>query len=452
LRESAMVDARPVAGCEIDLSVYRSSLCDLDTFRKTGRVTKVVGLVIEGAGPRLPVGGIVLIHPGEGDGPIEAEVVGFSENSVYLMPLGDARGIVPRDEIRAVRDRSTVGVGRSMLGRVLDGIGRPLDGLGEVDCDSQWPIYGVSSNPAARRRIDSAMDVGIRAINGLLTIGLGQKVGIFSGSGVGKSVLMGMIARHCSADVNVIALIGERGKEVREFLERDLGQAGLRRSVVVCATSDRSPLERMRGAFFATGIAEYFRSHGMNVLLMMDSLTRFAMARREIGLSIGEPPTARGYTPSVFTSMGQMLERAGTREGPGSITGIYTVLVEADDLNDPVGDAARSFLDGHIVLSRRLAEQNHYPAVDVLASASRAMSDITDKEHRDYVGRFRSLLATYRDSEDLLKIGAYQSGSDKELDKAISRYPLLVKYLRQDVNESAGLAESMIGLAESLEG
>ena len=414
-------------------------------FVLSGRVNKVVGVVIEGNGPKLPVGAICRIEHAGGD-PIEAEIVGFDEAKVFLMPLGDMSGVIPRSRIVAIKKQAVVPVGEAMIGRVMDGLGRPLDEKGAIVPDGTRSLYSRASNPALRRRIGEPLDLGVRAINGLLTVGKGQKVGIFAGSGVGKSVLLGMIARNTRADVNVISLIGERGREVREFIERDLGEEGLRRSVVITATSDQPPLVRMRGAFLGTTIAEHFRAQGKNVLFMMDSLTRFAMARREVGLSIGEPPTTKGYTPSVFTLMPALLERVGTHQGEGSITGIYTVLVEGDDMNDPIGDAARSILDGHIVLSRQIASKNIYPAIDVLASASRCMPDVATKEHVAAAGKYRQVLATYRESEDLINIGAYAKGSSKEIDEAIERYPLLIEYMRQPIDRKIAHGESVAHL------
>jgi len=333
--------------------------------------------VIEANGPASRIGAICDIHPMGNQPAIRAEIQGFRGNRVLLMPLEEIRGIGPGSLVVARNERATIAVGDGLLGRVIDGLGNPIDGKGPIPSKSAYPIYGNPINPLERKRINQPLDIGIRAINGLLSVGCGQRMGIFSGSGVGKSVLMGMIARNTSADVNVIALIGERGRELNDFIEKELGPQGLRRSVVVVATSDHLPLIRMRGAFIATAVAEYFRDQGMHVNLMMDSVTRFAMAQREIGLALGEPPTTKGYTPSVFTLLPKLLERAGTSSNYGTITGLYTVLVEGDDLDEPIADAVRSILDGHIVLSRDLAMQNHYPAIDVMKSISRVMVDIT---------------------------------------------------------------------------
>jgi flagellum-specific ATP synthase len=361
------------------------------------------------------------------------------------MPLGDLAGVAPGSRVVLLRERPAVGVGDGLCGRILDGLGRPLDGRGPVEADAEYPLYGQRLNPLDRRPIREPLDLGIRAINALLTCGRGQRLGIFAGSGVGKSALLGMMARYTRADVNVIALVGERGREVREFIERDLG-SGLERSIVVAATSDQPPLVRLRGAFLAITIAEHFRDQGRDVLLMMDSLTRLAMAQREVGLSVGEPPSTRGYTPSVFTLLPRLLERAG--QGPtGSITGLYTVLVEGDDMNEPIADAARSLLDGHVVLSRRLASEGHYPAIDLLASLSRSMVDIVPSDQQARANRVRSWLATHRDAEDLIQIGAYARGSSPAIDEAIANVPAVNTFLRQPLDQRASFEESIAALA-----
>jgi len=339
-------------------------------------------------------------------------------------------------------------VGMGMLGRIVDGLGNPIDGKGPIPLEAEYPLYATPVNPLSRRRITEALDLGVNAINGLLTVGRGQRMGIFSGSGVGKSILLGMIARHTEADCNVIALIGERGREVNEFIEKELGPEGLAKSVVVVATSDHLPLIRMRGAFVATAIAEFFRDKGLHVNLMMDSVTRFATAQREIGLALGEPPTSKGYTPSVFTLMPRLLERTGAFEGRGTITGLYTVLVEGDDFNEPIADSVRAILDGHIVLTRDLAMQNHYPAIDVLKSVSRVMDDVTDKTHRELSNGLKKILATYRKNEDLINIGAYTAGSSPDIDDAIAKSPAINRYLTQEIDECATLAESRKGLED----
>jgi flagellum-specific ATP synthase len=430
----------------LDLSRYHQALERAPLMVPRGRVTQVVGLVIEAEGPAARLGSVCQIFPRGGQGGVRAEVCGFRDNKVLLLPLEDVRGIGPGSPVVAREQTAAVAVGSRLLGRVIDGLGHPLDGLGPLGASCWYPIYAAPVNPLARRRITEPLDTGIRAINGLLTVGCGQRIGIFAGSGVGKSVLMGMIARHTAADVNVIALIGERGRELNDFIAKDLGPEGLRRSVVVVATSDRLPLIRMRGAFIATAIAEYFRDQGLNVNLMMDSVTRFAMAQREVGLALGEPPTTKGYTPSVFTLLPKLLERAGTAAGKGAITGLYTVLVEGDDHNEPVADAVRSILDGHIVLTRELAMQNHYPAIDVLRSISRVMTDVAAADHLACAGRVKSILAAYRKAEDLINIGAYVNGSNPRIDQAIRLIEPLNRYLVQGIDEQAGLSESVAQL------
>jgi flagellum-specific ATP synthase len=353
------------------------------------------------------------------------------------MPYGDMRGIQPGSKVVATRSQSLCQVGEELLGRVIDGTGNPMDGLGSPACRRKYPLYGQDINPIARARIREPLATGIKAVDAVLTLGKGQRMGIFAGSGVGKSVTLGMIARYTSADVNVIALIGERGREVREFIERDLGEEGLRRSVVVVSTSEKSPLVKARGALVATTVAEYFRDKGLDVLLLMDSVTRFAMALREVGLAIGEPPTTKGYTPSVFAALPRLMERAGMGEGGnGSITGLYTVLVEGDDMNDPVADTVRSILDGHVVLSRDIAARNHYPAIDVLVSASRLMTEVANPDHRKAAGKLRRLLAAYKGAEDLINIGAYQKGSNPDVDEAVDKRAAMDAFLTQGIEES----------------
>ena len=430
----------------VELDKYRVCLETLHPIQVQGKVTQVVGLVVEAAGPACRLGAVCDIFTREGGRPLAAEALGFRERRVLLMPLEDIRGIGPGCRVVARQQRATVRVGPDLLGRVIDGLGVPMDGRGPVAASAEYPLYAPAVNPMRRRRIHEPLDLGIRAVNGLLTVGCGQRVGVFAGSGVGKSVLLGMIARTTAADVNVIALIGERGREVKDFLEKDLGPEGLRRSVVVVATSDRLPLIRTRGAFLATTIAEYFRDQGCRVNLMMDSVTRFAMAQREIGLAVGEPPTTKGYTPSTFTLLPKLLERAGTGNGPGSITGLYTVLVEGDDTNEPIADAARSILDGHIVLTRDLAMQNHYPAIDVLGSISRLMDDIVDPAQRQLARRLKETLATFRKAEDLINIGAYVAGSNPKIDTAIKMIDRINAYLKQDIDETVSLAESLAQL------
>jgi len=419
----------------IALEHYQQTLKTLNPFSINGRVTRVVGLVIEGEGPGISIGGVCRVSPRGMDRHFHAEVVGFKENKVLMMPLGDLRGIEPGCEIQVEEETASVGVGETFLGRVVDPYGHPIDERGPLHPEATYPLYAEPINPLHRRRITQPLNVGIRAINGILTVGKGQRMGIFSGSGVGKSTLMGMIARYTGADVSVIGLIGERGREVREFIERDLGEEGLKRSVVVVATSDMPPLVRIRAAYMATVIAEYFRDKGKDVVLMMDSITRFAMAQREIGLSIGEPPTTRGYTPSVFALLPKLLERSGMNRSSGSITAFYTVLVEGDDFNEPISDSVRSILDGHIMLTRTLAERGHYPAIDPLKSVSRVMGDVVDKSHKEMARKIIDILATYRKAEDLINIGAYVAGSNPKIDYAIRMIEAVNAYLAQPVEE-----------------
>ena len=428
---------------KVNLSKYHNCLHSNCPIRSTGRVTDVVGLVVEAHGPVSCLGTVCDIYAKHNNHKITAEVSGFKNNNVLLMPLEEILGIGPGCRVVARQQQAVVPVGPGMLGRVIDGLGNPIDGKGPISGEADYSIYATSINPMMRKRIFKPLDLGIRVINGLLTIGCGQRVGVFAGSGVGKSVLLGMIARKTRADVNVIALIGERGREVNEFIAKELGENGLARSVIVVATSDRLPMIRMRGAFIATAIAEYFRDQGHHVNLMMDSVTRFAMAQREIGLALGEPPTTKGYTPSVFNLLPKLLERAGTSANRGTITGLYTVLVEGDDTNEPIADALRSLLDGHINLDRNLAMENHYPAVDVLSSISRVMSDITDEKHRQNAQRLKQILATYRKAEDLINIGAYVAGSNSKIDYAIEMFEKISKYLRQTVEETVNYQDSV---------
>ena len=425
------------------LTHYRQKVQNTVPVKTYGHVTQVVGLIVEANGPAVKLGAMCDILASPNEPPVTAEVLGFRDRTVLMMPLEEIRSIGPGSKVVARGEKASIAVGPKLLGRVIDGLGTPIDGQGPVPSEVDYPIYASPINPLLRQRIKTPLDLGVRVINGLLTVGCGQRMGIFAGSGVGKSVLMGMIARESSADVNVIALIGERGRELNDFLEKELGEEGLRKSVVVVATSDHLPLVRVRGAFVATAIAEYFRDQGMSVNLMMDSLTRFAMAQREIGLALGEPPTTKGYTPSVFTMLPKLLERAGTSDHDGSITGLYTVLVEGDDMNEPIADAARSILDGHIVLSRELAHQNHYPAIDVLKSISRVMEDIASLQHKHHAKSLKELLATYRKSEDLINIGAYVSGSNPTIDRAIAKIGQINGFLRQDIGEKVGFEESL---------
>jgi flagellum-specific ATP synthase len=426
----------------VELAKYHRLLEQVDPIRVHGKVSEIIGLVVVGHGPVASIGEICGIFPGNSDTPLSAEVVGFKKGMVLLMPLQSIQGLGPGCKIISLGCKASVKVGKNLLGRVIDGLGNPLDNKGPIDCENEYPIYADPINPLNRRRIEEPMDLGVRALNGILCCGKGQRMGIFSGSGVGKSILLGMIARNTNADVNVIGLIGERGREVREFLEKNLGEEGLARSVVVVAGSDMHPLIRMRAAYVATSISEYFRDLGKDVLLMVDSLTRFAMAQREIGLSVGEPPTTKGYTPSVFSLLPKLLERSGNLEHYGSITGLYTILVEGDDFNEPISDSARSILDGHVSLTRELANKNHYPAIDVLNSISRVMIDIVDDEHRRLAGKVVNLLATYKKAEDLINIGAYVHGSNPEIDYAITMIDRINRFLMQDINEKIDFQKS----------
>lgn len=435
------------------------------SYRVAGKVVKSIGMVFEAILPGASVGSICRIltpEPGAskplkldesaGELPgVDAEVIGFREKRVVLMPFGEARG-VSNDSLVIIKKSSAVfRVGNALLGRVLDATGEPIDGKGPIDWASDdsaimKPLYEMPSHPLEREVIIQPLDLGVRALNGLLTIGRGQRVGIMAGSGVGKSVLLGMMARQTKADVNVIALIGERGREVREFIERDLGEEGLKRSIVIVATSDKSPLLRMRGAVLAASISEFFRDQSKDVLLLMDSVTRFCMAQREIGLSLGEPPATKGYPPSVFALLPKLLERAGTGVNGGSITGLYTVLVEGDDMDDPIADSARSILDGHIVLSRKIAQKNHFPAIDVLASASRVFRSVTEETQQDWAGKIKEWMALYSQAEDLINIGAYAKGSNPKIDQAIAVNERINSFLRQKVEESGSMDETLASM------
>ncbi|MBC8277759.1 MAG: flagellar protein export ATPase FliI, partial [FCB group bacterium] len=415
--------------------------------RPIGQVVKVVGLVTESEGPSASVGEVCLVETSEGKRP--AEVVGFRNNRVLLMPLGEMAGITPGAMVIATGQPARVSVGNGLLGRILGGLGDPIDGLGPLQVEDSRPITAQPPNALSRDRITKPIATGIRSIDAVLTLGKGQRMGIFAGSGVGKSIAMGMIARNTSADVTVVALVGERGREVREFLERDLGEEGLKRSVVVIATSDQPALVRIKASLVATTIAEYFRDQGADVMLMMDSITRLALAQREIGLSVGEPPTTRGFTPSVFAMMPKLLERAGTSDN-GSITGLYTVLVEGDDLDEPVSDHLRSILDGHIVLSRQLASLGHYPSVDILPSISRVMIDVVPEDHMNAAKHVKEVVSTYREAEDLINIGAYAKGSNPKIDFAISANENINTFLQQGIYEKAPFDETRANLLNLL--
>ncbi len=433
------------------LDYFKDKIEDHDFFGLNGSVKKIIGLTIESAGPEVFLGESCKIKTIDGK-VVTAEVVGFKDNHIILMPLEEYSGISLGCEVQGTKRNLNIGVDDSLLGRVLDGLGRPIDTTpllpkNHISLNNQPP------NPLMRNRIKDVLPVGIRAIDGFTTLGKGQRIGIFAGSGVGKSTTLGMIARNTKADINVIGLIGERGREVREFIERDLGEEGLRRSVVIVSTSDQPALMRVKALMSATSVAEYFRDQGLNVMLMVDSLTRWAMAQRDVGLAIGEPPTTRGYPPSVFAGLPGILERAGNSE-KGSITGIYTVLVEGDDFNEPISDTVRGVVDGHIILSRSLAEANHYPAIDVLASISRLMSEIVDQGHLDASRRIKDLMAVYNDAKDLIDIGAYKKGSDKKIDMAIESIDEINDFLKQGVYEKVeynDLVDRIIGISEKAE-
>ncbi|RSL33168.1 flagellar protein export ATPase FliI [Salibacterium salarium] len=405
----------------------------LNPYKQYGKVTRVVGLTIESKGPRTSVGELCYIYPQEKSNPVLAEVVGFKDKFVQLMPLKQTIEISPGSLVEATKKPLQIKAGNNIIGKVIDGTGQPLDGSKLPDGLTPVPTEAEPPNPLLRPRIKEPLALGIKAIDGLLTVGKGQRIGIFAGSGVGKSTILSMLTRHSEADVNVIALIGERGREVKDFIERDLGEEGMKKSVVVVATSDQPALMRIKGAMTATAVAEYFRDQGKQVNLMMDSVTRFAMAQREIGLAVGEPPTTKGYTPSVFAMLPRLLERSGTSQ-KGSITAFYTVLVDGDDLNEPIADAVRGILDGHFVLDRKLADKGHYPAINVLQSISRVMEDLVDDHHHYAAESLRHYLSTYTESEDLINIGAYKKGSSKEVDKAIKMHPIINKFLQQDTN------------------
>jgi len=427
----------------LNLVKYERALETAQLSRDIGKVTHVTGFLICGYIPEVSVGSVCEIFPTSGAASFMSEVVGFKDREVLLMPLGEMRGLGLGSTILVRRHAATVGVSDSLLGRVINGMGDPIDGKGDLFVNEEYPLYAEAVNPLSRPPIREPLSLGIRAVDSMITLGKGQRVGIMAGSGVGKSVLMGMMARNSQADVNVIAMVGERGREVREFVESTLGEEGLAKSVVVVATSDQSALLRTRAAFVATSIAEYFCNMGNDVLFIMDSVTRFAMAQREIGLNIGEPPATKGYTPSAFALMPKLLERAGNFEGGrGSITGLYTVLVEGDDMNDPIGDSVRSIVDGHIVLSRSLAHKSHFPAIDILQSTSRVMRSVVSESHFQQALRVRELLAVHKDAEDLIHIGAYKPGSNPKIDLAIKLEPDIERLLKQEVGEHGSFEES----------
>jgi len=411
----------------------------------SGRVKKIIGLTIEADNPLLSIGTRCEIV-GSNNKRILSEIVGFKDDRIILMPYGNIDGINPGSIVKNISKGNVVKVSENLLGRILDGLGNPIDGKGSLSDFVYSPVYNDAPEALEREIIKTVLPVGISAIDALITLGRGQRTGIFAGSGIGKSVLLGMIARNTEADVNVIALIGERGREVKEFIENDLGEEGLKRSVVIVATSDQPALIRKLGAFVAMTVAEYFRKLGKHVLFMMDSITRFAMAQREIGLAVGEPPTTKGYTPSVFGLLPKLMERAGTKRGEGSITGLFSVLVEGDDLNDPIADAVRSIIDGHIVLNRDLAARNHYPAIDVMMSTSRLMKEIVTPKENDAAGKFRDLLSAYNEGEDLINIGAYKKGSNKRIDEAVDKIDKINKFLRQGIDKKVNFTTSFNNL------
>ena len=432
---------------EIKWDKYHEALRSCQPIKMEGKIVKVAGIVAQANGPGMSIGSLCCIKNSSGQN-MQAEVIGFNDKRVIVMPFGEMRGVEPGSRIVDINKSPTIRVGEAYLSRVVDGLGQPIDGKGSIQAKADYPIYGNVINPLKREIINEVVDVGVRSINAMHTLGKGQRIAIMSGSGVGKSVLMGMIARHTVADVIVIALIGERGREVREFIERNLGEEGLKRSVVVAATSDSPALARIRGAHLATTVAEYFRDKGLDVVLIMDSITRFAMSLREVGLAAGEPPSAKGYTPSVFIQIPKLLERTGNVEKKGSITGIYTVLVEGDDMNEPIADTVRSIVDGHIVLSRDLAHKGHYPAIDVLRSISRVMHDIVEGDHLNMARKLVKVLATYREAEDLINIGAYIDGTDPQIDFAKNMIHKINSFLQQDINQSITFKESIVCLKE----
>lgn len=426
-----------------DFKEYEKILENTESVSYYGEVCRVIGLTVESIGPHARVGEVCLIYPLKEDAsPVESEVVGFKDNNILLMPYGELSCIGPGSKVVSTNRALTVPVGMGFIGRILDGLGKPMDDKGDIRTVEYYNVDNSPPDPLKRERIREVLPLGIKAIDGLLTCGRGQRIGLFAGSGVGKSTLLGMIARNAKADVNVITLVGERGREVRDFIEKDLKEEGLKKSVLVIATSDRPALVRVRAAMIGTSIAEYFRDKGLNVLFLMDSLTRFAMAQREIGMTSGEPPVSRGYTPSVFATLPRLLERTGNSD-KGSITGIYTVLVDGDDMNEPIADTVRGILDGHIVLSRALANRNHYPAIDILASVSRVMPDIVSKEHITLANKVRGVMSVYRDVYDLITIGAYKKGTNPEIDRSIDLHKEIEAFLCQGIEEGFAFEDTL---------
>ncbi len=418
----------------VGVDEIKSKIENIDTYDYYGKVSRVTGLTVESEGPVTQIGELCRIYSLDEKQNTVAEVTGFRENKVVLMPFSELRGVGPGSKIISEKRSLQVKISDALVGRILDGLGNPIDDKGGIPGGEYYNVSNPPPNPLKRKRIKNIMPLGIKAIDGLITCGSGQRVGIFAGSGVGKSTLMGMIARNAQADMNVIVLVGERGRELNDFIEKDLGPEGLKKSVIVVATSDQPALIRLKSAMVGTAVAEYFREKGQDVLLLMDSVTRFAMAQREIGMAMGEPPVSRGYTPSVFTELPKLLERTGTSD-KGSITGLYTVLVDGDDLNEPITDSVRSILDGHIVLSRQLANQNHYPAIDVLASISRLMNDIAEPEHKKAANYIKDRMAVYKNAEDLINIGAYKKGSNPEIDDAVAVHPKIEEFLKQNIGD-----------------
>ncbi len=428
-----------------DISKYLDRIERASPVQVRGRVKEVIGLVVRAVVPDAWIGEICLIRNPRSSTPLKAEVVGFRDGDVLLMPLGELVNIGPHSEVIPTGNCLTVKVGNGLLGRVLNGLGEPMDAEFKgplANCDEEFPVLGNPPDPLKRMRVTKPISLGVRAIDAVLTAGEGQRIGLFAAAGGGKSTLLGMIARNTEADVNVITLVGERGREVRDFIEQDLGPEGVKRSVIVCATSNESSLVRLKAAYVGTAIAEYFRNKGLKVILMMDSVTRFARAQREIGLACGEPPARAGYTPSVFAELPKLLERSGNSD-KGSITALYTVLVAGDDMNEPVADEVRSILDGHIILSRELAARNHYPAISILDSASRVMSAVTSKDHRKSAGELREAMAIYKKNEDLILLGAYKSGSDKRVDDALGKIDEINAFLRQATDDKSNFAGSL---------
>jgi len=426
----------------IDLSKYTTSLAKFDTLERAGRVTRIVGLAVEASGPSSKIGDICEMYTLDGERSMRAEIVGFRDGQTLLMPFGSLEGIGLGSYVVYTGKALRVPVGDALIGRILDALGNPFDDLCEPKIDAWYPADNDPPNPLTRERIKEVMPLGVKAIDSMLTVGRGQRLGIFAGSGVGKSTLLGMMARYAVADVNVIVLVGERGREVRDFIEKDLGEEGLRKSVLVIATSDQPALLRLKCAMTGTAVAEYFRDRGKKVLLLMDSLTRFAMAQREIGMAAGEPPVSRGFPPSVFAILPRLLERSGMSD-KGSITGLYTVLVEGDDMNEPISDTVRGILDGHIVLSRAIANSNHYPPIDILGSVSRVMPEIVSKEHLQEFGTIKNMIAVYKEAEDLINIGAYREGANAEIDRSVKLHTPIQTFLKQDMNDSFTFDETL---------